>query len=276
MTGLKGREPIVFVVSDSIGETADLVVKAAASQFNAGTIKVRRFSHVIDTAALDRVIAEAEGHERVIIVYTLIRPELREALAEACTGAGIPAVDIMGPTMDALGQILDGEPHLEPGLVHRLDEDYFRRMEAIEFAVKYDDGKDPRGLVRADAVLVGVSRTSKTPVTMYLAHRRYRVANIPLVPEVPPPDELYSLEGGRVIGLTIQPDLLIQIRQERLRSMGLGAGASYGAPERVRAELAFAHSVFRELNCPVIDVTNKAVEETANMVVQMLRGRRRL
>lgn len=275
MSGVKGREPIVFVVSDSIGETADLVAKAAASQYNAGSIKVRRFSHVVDTAGLDRVIAEARGQERVIIVYTLIRPELRRALADACAAAGIPSVDIMGPTMDALGQILDSEPHLEPGLVHRLDEDYFRRMEAIEFAVKYDDGKDPRGLVRADAVLVGVSRTSKTPVTMYLAHRRYRVANIPLVPEVPPPDELYSLEGGRVIGLTIQPDLLIQIRQERLRSMGLGAGASYGAPERVRAELAFAHGVFRELDCPVIDVTNKAVEETANMVVQMLRGRRR-
>lgn len=270
MAPAAGDEPVVFVVSDSIGETAELVARAAASQFNSGQVHIRRFSYVDDPAALREVVDAALGR-RAVVLYTLILPELRRTLGEACAHHGIPSVDIMGPTMEALGRILNIKPRLEPGLVHRLDDEYFRRMEAIEFAVKYDDGKDPRGLARADAVLIGVSRTSKTPVSMYLAHRRHRVANVPLVPEVDPPEELCRLEKGRVIGLSIQPDLLIEIRQERLRAIGLAADASYGSPDRIRAELAFAHEVFRRLDCPVIDVTNKAVEETANRVLQLLK-----
>src|SRR5690606_32919433 len=126
---------------------------------------------------------------------------------------------IMGPTMEALSRVMPGEPRLEPGLVRRLDAQYFRRVEAIEFAVKYDDGKDPRGLALADLVLIGVSRTSKTPLSMYLAHKQIKVANVPLVPEIQPPEELFRLDRTKVVGLTISPNQLYEIRKERLLSL---------------------------------------------------------
>ncbi|MEX2355854.1 MAG: pyruvate, water dikinase regulatory protein [Thermaerobacterales bacterium] len=261
----------VFIVSDSLGETAERVSRAALSQFPSEGVAIRRFPYIEDAAAVNQVIAAARGR-RVTVIYTLIRPEIRRTLEAACAEAKIPAADIMGPVMSALGKVIPTEPKLEPGLMHQLDDNYFRRMEAIEFAVKYDDGKDPRGLVRADVVLIGVSRTSKTPVSMYLAHRRCKVANVPLVPEVDPPEELFKLQRGRVIGLTILPDLLLHIRRERLRAIGLQPESSYGSAERIREELEGAHELYRRLACPIIDVTGKAVEETANRVLMVLKS----
>ncbi len=186
---------------------------------------------------------------------------------------GVRAVDIMGPMMNAFEDVFNATPKLRPGLLHQLDDDYFRRVEAIEFAVKYDDGRDSRGLFRADVVLVGVSRTSKTPLSMYLAHKKMRVANIPLVPEVQPPSELYELPRARIIGLTIDGDELIQIRQERLRSLGLNSDASYASLKRIRDELHFAESIMQKLGCPVIDVSRRAVEETASIILGIVRHR---
>ncbi len=265
------QKPIVFVVSDSIGETAELVVRAAASQFNSGRVEVRRISYVTDAESVREAVQAARGR-RSIIVYTLILPQMRALIRELASSLGIRTVDIMGPTMDALSEILDTPPRLEPGLIHRLDEEYFRRVEAVEFAVKHDDGKEPSGIARADIVLTGVSRTSKTPVSMYLAHRRYRVANVPLVPELEPPRELYQVRADRVMGLTITPDKLYQIRQERLRTLGLPDGSDYGDMARIVRELAHAREVFRDLGCRVVDVSNRAVEETANEVLHILKG----
>jgi regulator of PEP synthase PpsR (kinase-PPPase family) len=150
-----------------------------------------------------------------------------------------------------------------------MDEMYYRRVEAVEFAVRYDDGKDPRGIELADIVLIGVSRTSKTPLSMYLAHKRIKVANVPLVPEVQPPEELFKAERGKVIGLTINLEQLNQIRTERLKTLGLEGQANYANPERILEELEYADRIMKRLGCPVIEVTNRAVEETASKILEI-------
>ncbi len=266
-------KPVVYVVSDSIGETAELVTRAAAAQFNAGGVEIRRVPHVDTREGLRAVVEEARG-VRSLIVFTIILPELSSYLLEEAARAGIPCVDIMGPMLCELRRLTYLEPKLQPGLVHRMDESYFKRVEAVEFAVKYDDGRDPRGLFLAEMVLIGVSRTSKTPVSLYLAQRGYSVANVPLVPEMPPPEELFAIARSKIIGLTIKHESLVRIRRERLKAMGLNVVAAYADSERVLAELDFARSVFERLRCPVVDVTDRAVEETASRVLEIYKSRR--
>jgi regulator of PEP synthase PpsR (kinase-PPPase family) len=176
------------------------------------------------------------------------------------------AFDIIGPFIDTLENKLGEHALNEPGLVRKLDENYFKRVEAIEFAVKYDDGRDPKGILRADIVLLGVSRTSKTPLSQFLAHKRFKVANVPLVPEVEPPEELFKVNPNKCIGLKISSEKLNNIRRERLKSLGLNDNAVYANMDRIKEELAYFERIVNKLNCPVIDVTNKAVEETANII----------
>lgn len=267
---LPKRKPIVYVLSDSIGETAEFVVKAVASQFNSGHVDIKRVPFVGDAETIMDIIEEA-CQLKAMIAYTLVLPELRKVIEEESGRRNLITVDVMGPMMDAFGALLNIDPRLEPGLVRRLDEEYFRRVAAIEFAVKYDDGKDPRGLLLADVVLIGVSRTSKTPLSMYLAHKRLKVANLPLVPEVEAPEELYWVPPNKVIGLTISPRQLNEIRQERLKALGLHAQANYASMERILEELEYAEKIMRRVGCPIFDVSNKAVEEVANKILQVLR-----
>lgn len=264
------RKPFVYLVSDSIGETAEFVVKAVASQFNSGHVDIKRIPFVNDTETIIDVVEEA-ALAKGMIAYTLVLPELRATLREESEKRGLITVDVMGPMMDAFAKLLQIDPRLEPGLVRRLDEEYFRRVAAIEFAVKYDDGKDPRGLLLADVVLIGVSRTSKTPLSMYLAHKRMKVANLPLVPEVDAPEELFWVPPNKVIGLTINPRQLNEIRQERLKALGLHAEANYASMERILEELDYAEKIMRRVGCPIFDVSNKAVEEVANKILEVIR-----
>jgi len=257
----------VYIVSDSLGETAERVVHGAAIQFEPG-VRIDRVPHVSDKAGIDRVISRAAlGNS--MIVYTMVRPELSEYLALSAERAGIPHVDVMGPVLTALRTLLGSEPRLIPGLSHRLDQEYFARVEAVEFAVKYDDGKDAKGIREADVVLLGVSRTSKTPVSLYLANHQLKVANVPLVPEVPVPGEVFREGRLKAVGLVIDPDLLMSIRRQRLKSLGLGSSAQYATMERIVVELEYAWDVFNRLKCPVIDVSNHAVEETATRVLEL-------
>lgn len=266
-------KPIVYILSDSVGETAELVAKAAASQYNGGQVEVRRIPYVNDEGTIRETVAEARENGG-IIVYTIITPFLRELVRNLARRANVPQADIMGPVMDAFAKVMQENPKMEPGLVRRLDSQYFRRVEAIEFAVKYDDGKDPRGLALADMVLVGVSRTSKTPLSMYLANKMIKVANVPLVPEVQPPDELFEIGRDKVVGLTISPDQLFVIRKERLLALGLRHQSSYASLDRILKELEFSEGIMKKLGCPVFDVTNKAVEETAGRLLELIRRRR--
>ncbi|MBO8128653.1 MAG: kinase/pyrophosphorylase [Peptococcaceae bacterium] len=270
MSGTEPQRPVIYIVSDSIGETAELVARAAASQFNHGHVEIRRVPYVTHPEEIPEIVEEASGYPSIII-FTLVLPGLKEALEEEAGRRGVPVVDIMGPVIKSLSQVLSYTPRLEPGLMRRVDEEYFRRVEAIEFAVKYDDGKDPRGIILADLVVLGVSRTGKTPLCMYLAHKRIKAANIPLVPEVMPPEELFQIEPYRIIGLTIDPEQLVTIRKERLRSLGLPDNADYAKRERVDKELAYAHDIYRRTGCHVVDVTSKAVEETAGLVFDLYR-----
>ncbi|UFJ43142.1 kinase/pyrophosphorylase [Brevibacillus humidisoli] len=264
---------IIYVVSDSIGETAEFVVRAAASQFDNHLIHTEKYPYIEDKASIDEIVDSAK-ESNALIVFTLVVPELKDYIVERAAAAGVPVIDVMGPLMGALQQILQSSPTGKPGLVRRLDEEYFRKVDAIEFAVKYDDGRDPRGLLRADVVLIGVSRTSKTPLSMYLANKRLKVANVPLVPEVEPPEELFQLPEGRIIGLKISSEQLTGIRAERLKSLGLASQANYATMERINVELEYSQQIMERLGCPVIDVSNKAVEETANIILEMIRGNR--
>lgn len=265
--------PTVYIVSDSIGETAEFVARAAASQFHNAPFPIRKFAGVKDLETLEEVVrcAAADGG---FIAFTIVLRPLRDKFLALCDSFSVPVVDIMGPMLHAFQGMLGEAPIGKPGLIHQLDADYFRRVEAVEFAVKYDDGRDARGVDRADVILVGVSRTSKTPLSMYLAHRQLRVANVPLVPEVTPPQAIFHLRGSKkIIGLTIQPEKLHVIRRARLEALGLASQANYAQEARILEELAYADEVMRRLGCPVIDVTDKAVEETAQIVLDYVKTR---
>jgi [pyruvate, water dikinase]-phosphate phosphotransferase / [pyruvate, water dikinase] kinase len=264
------RKPIVYIISDSVGETAEFVVNAVASQFNSGHVDVKREAFLTDAERLKEIIKEASENNSMI-AFTLVLPELREVVIKEALKYNLPVVDVLGPMLDAFSKIMPADPRLEPGLIRRLDEDYFRRVAAIEFAVKHDDGKDPRGLLKADVVLIGVSRTSKTPLSMYLAHRKLKVANLPLVPEVEPPQELFWLPPRKVIGLTIDPGLLKEIRTERLNTLGLKDKANYATVERIMEELEYTRRIMRRLGCPVFNVSNKAVEEVASKILYVVK-----
>lgn len=251
-----------------------MVARAAASQFNSGGVDIRRVPYVNEAEEIPEIVEEASAFKS-IIAYTLVLPQLREVLVKEAKKYNIPTVDIMSDMLDALSKVEGMPPKLEPGLVRKMDEDYFRKVEAIEFAVKYDDGKDPRGITRADLVVIGVSRTSKTPLCMYLAHKRIKAANVPLVPEVSPPEEIFKLPSHRIIGLTIRPNQLNEIRRERLKTLGLTSNADYASMERILKELEYAEGIMKRTGCAVIDVTNKAVEETASRVLEIYyRGER--
>ena len=265
---------VVYVVSDSVGETAEFVVKAVATQFNGGHVDIRRHSYTEDTEDIEHVIRMAR-QSNSIIAYTIVIPELKNYLDKRAKEEKVLAVDLLNPLMNAFLEKFNKEPNHQPKLLRQLDEEYFRRVEAIEFAVKYDDGRDPRGLSRADIVLIGVSRTSKTPLSMYLAHQSFKVANVPLVPEVPPPDELYTIPRNKCVGLIITPDKLNEIRKERLKSLGLKSEANYASFERILEELEYAEKVMKRVGCPVINVSNKAIEETASLIVDVLKSERR-
>lgn len=261
------RKPSVYILSDSVGDTAELVMKAGLSQFLTNDYDIQRIPYVEDKQTVDetlQIVSEEEG----ILGFTVVDPELRKYINEQTDKLEIEAIDIMGPMMDAMERTFKNEPRFEPGLVYKLDKDYFKRIESIEFAVRYDDGRDPRGISRADIVLIGVSRTSKTPLSQYLAHKRLKVANVPVMPEVDVPEELFNIDPKKCIGLKIDPEKLNHIRKERLKALGLGEHANYAHKKRIEEELVYFNQIIDKIGCDVIDVSNKAVEETANIILQ--------
>lgn len=260
----------IFVVSDSVGETGEAAVKAAVSQFRPDFdgVRIRKFPHINKRELLEKIVHIAVLNEATII-FTLVAAEMRQAMQELATQNQIPAIDLLGSMIDLIGQTTGEKPLQKPGLVHKLDDDYFKKIEAIEFAVKYDDGQDPRGILLADIVLVGVSRTSKTPLSQYLAHKSYKVANVPLVPEVTPPPELWEIDPKKCFGLVITPEKLNNIRKERLITLGLTEDAFYAQQARIEQEISYFYSIVDKIGCHAIDVTNRAVEETAHKIIDL-------
>ncbi|EGQ27680.1 protein of hypothetical function DUF299 [Sporosarcina newyorkensis 2681] len=265
----------LFIVSDSVGETAGLVTKAAASQFrhDLESVSIKRFSYIEENSQLEEIVFLAK-QQQALIVFTLVKESMRDHLRILCEELDVKSVDLLGPLIDEIGNQLGLEPFEEPGLVRQLDAHYFKKIEAIEFAVKYDDGRDMRGVLEADIVLLGVSRTSKTPLSQFLANKGYKVANVPLVPEVDPPAEIFSIDPTKCFGLYISVNQLNSIRKARLETLGLKDDANYAKIARIQQEIDYFNEITTKVGCEVIDVTNRAVEETANTILKTFTARK--
>ncbi|PTQ13424.1 phosphoenolpyruvate synthase regulatory protein [Sphingomonas oleivorans] len=263
----------LHLLSDSTGETLEAIAKAGLAQFE-GVQTIKHFWPMVRSEGhLDRVMAEIFQRPGLVI-YTLVNPDVRRKLEARCLATGMPCVAALDPVMDALSRLLGQKAVARPGRQHMLDAAYFARVEAIHFTIAHDDGIAAEDWEEADVVLAGVSRSSKTPTAIYLANRGYKTANIPLVPEAPPPRSLYTLRHPLVVGLTTSPDRLIQIRRNRLLSLNQAPETAYVDQEAVAAELAFARRIFSDHGWPVIDVTRRSIEETAAAIINLVQEHR--
>jgi [pyruvate, water dikinase]-phosphate phosphotransferase / [pyruvate, water dikinase] kinase len=261
----------LHIVSDATGETASRLVHALEAQFPDQQFEEVRHPRVESVEDLEIAVRRARGRPAVV-VYTIVAPELRDAMRRLCRRARVHYCDLLGHPIDAVSRVAGVAARMTPGARAPLDASYFRRIEAIEFAVKYDDGIGG-GLEEADIVLVGVSRTSKTPLSMYLGYLGYKTANVPIVRGIEPPPELDTIERWKVVGLTIDANRLAEIRQARARNFG-GTARQYSELVQIYEELAQAEVVQRRLGCPVLDVSELSIEETAQRVIRMVERRR--
>ena len=265
------KELIIFTLSDSSGETAEAVARAALVQFPPGYATIYRLPQARSCQQITEFV-EQMGAGRAILAYTLVLPEYRETLEREAKKYNVETIDLIGPVIARVGELTGAKPLAQPGRLHLLDESYFKRIEAVDFAIRYDDGKNPDGIIQADVVLVGVSRTSKTPNSMYLAHHYgLRSANIPLVMNVDPPRALFEVDKLKIIGMSIDPHLLQDIRSIRAKVLGMAPDAEYADLNQIRQEVRYAKNIFRELDCHVIDVTSKAIEEISSEIYLYLR-----
>jgi len=265
------KELIIFTLSDSSGETAEAVARAALVQFPPGYATIYRLPQARSCQQITEFV-EQMGAGRAILAYTLVLPEYRETLEREAKKYNVETIDLIGPVIARVGELTGAKPLAQPGRLHLLDESYFKRIEAVDFAIRYDDGKNPDGIIQADVVLVGVSRTSKTPNSMYLAHHYgLRSANIPLVMNVDPPRALFEVDKLKIIGMSIDPHLLQDIRSIRAKVLGMAPDAEYADLDQIRQEVRYAKNIFRELDCHVIDVTSKAIEEISSEIYLYLR-----
>lgn len=262
----------IYVLSDSIGETGGKIARATAAQFPQISYEIKRYPYVSDKDQILSIFEEAKTSLSCIIFSTVI---IENSLFIEDLGRkyNIPTINIMKQPIEVFSNVLKLEPIRESGILRKLDEKYFQKIDAVEFAVKYDDGKDPRGVMKADICLIGVSRTSKTPLSMYLANKNYFVANVPLVPEVEVSEELFKKDPKRIFGLTTTPDLMVSIREERLKALGLPSMGDYSEIKRINEELDYARTIMEKIGCTIIDVSNKAIEETATLILEYMEER---
>lgn len=261
----------VHLVSDSTGETLNAMARAVCARFENVLPIEHIYALVRSQRQLDRAlsdIAEAPG----IVLHTIVDDGLRQALEDGCRRMDMPCIPALDPLVSAMQRYLGAATTSRVGAHLRLDNDYFNRMDALNYAIGHDDGQGGQDLDQADVVLVGVSRTSKTPTCIYLAHRGVRAANVPLVPGRPVPEKLFTMKNTLIVGLTISPDRLIQIRRNRLLSLKENRESSYIDVDSVREEIVYARRLYERYSWPVIDVTRRSVEETAAAVLNLLHG----
>lgn len=256
----------VYIISDSTGETAQTFAKSVVTHFPNVNFNVNRKFNIDSENKIDKIVEKIP--EKSIIIQTIAEKKLEEYVKEKALEKNIEVIDILGPALSLFEEVTGEKALREKKLTRKLSKDYFSMIEAIEFAVKYDDGKDKRGIKEADIVLLGVSRTSKTPVTMLLATKDFKVYNLPLVPEIRLPEEVFDIDPKRIIGLTINPDKLSKIREDRSKGLGINSKSDYFDKERINRELEYAKEVFEDLDCKVIDVTLNTIEQTATDVLE--------
>lgn len=274
------RDLDVFLLSDGTGETAERILRATLTQFRHGAdsghreIRVTRYKNIRTRDQIDAILEEAH-RRKALVFYTAVALEVRSAITDKSAQLNLHTVDVLGPASDLLSRYLEMAPSSKPGLLHEVNEEYFRRIEAIEFAVKQDDGAHPENIERADIVLVGVSRTSKTPLSIYLSHKGWKVANVPLVKGIQPPQALFEADPTKIVGLIIDPEALSKIRRERLVRMGRDPTGDYATIQHIREEIEWSRQLFaRNRRWPVFDVTNKALEETASEIERVVSRKR--
>jgi [pyruvate, water dikinase]-phosphate phosphotransferase / [pyruvate, water dikinase] kinase len=260
----------VFIVSNATGLSAETTARAALAQFKLepNSTQFHVFAQLSSTSDFEQIVMSAK-EQNAVIVYTLGNILWAEQFAELAEKNGVPVLDLLTPVVSLMARHYNLEPTHTNLPHHRLTEEYFRRIEAVEFAVNHDDGRLPQRLQLADLVLVGVSRSSKTPLSMYLANLGYKVANVPLVNGVKPPNELFEISRHKVYGTTIDLEVLLEIRRNRVLTLGSHEGGEYTDPLRVQAELEYAESVMKRGRFMVIDVTGRAIEETANQILRV-------
>ena len=267
------RVPVeVHIVSDATGETAAKLVLALEAQFPDQPFVEVRHPRVENVEDLHIAVEQAKGRPTVM-VYTLVEPALRDAMRQLCRRSRVHYCDLLGHPIDSISRVAGVAAKMKPGVRAPLDATYFKRIEAIEFAVKYDDGVG-RGLDEADIVLVGVSRTSKTPLSIYLGYLGHKAANVPVVRGIEPPEELFEIDPAKIVGLTIGAERLADIRTARVKSMG-APRKRYAELEAIYVELEEARKLHRRLRCPILDVTDLSVEETAMRIIRLVERRRR-
>jgi regulator of PEP synthase PpsR (kinase-PPPase family) len=266
------RSQRVYVVSDATGGTARRVVDAALMQFKDASVSVEQVPGVRKVKEVKRLVTRA-AKTRGMIVHTLALPELRRVMLTQGRRHHVVTIDLMGPLLSRLSEALELDPLAQPGLMHQLDESYFERIGAIDFAVRHDDGRNPDDLFKADIVLVGVSRASKTPISIFLAYRGWRVANVPIIADMEPPPGLSRVDRSRIIGLTVQLERLVKLRKARQSRMARGLFMGYAQREHIERDLDWAELLVRRERWATIDVTNKSIEECAAEIIA-LQGRR--
>lgn len=259
----------VYVISDSVGGTAMNLGQAALAQFPHLDAEIENFSFIREKDQLQEILEKASQHNAVIL-HTLVGEELNIQAHDYCVKNNLSCFDLLSPIVSKIAEHTDVNPSREVGALHTLDKQYFDRISAIEFAVKYDDGKDPKGFMDADIVILGISRTSKTPLSIFLANQNYKVANLPLMPESTIPDELWKVDPSKIVGLTNDPSLLSSIRRERMLSYGMNPDNAYSSLERIDREIDYAEKLYKQLDCLVINVSNKSIEETSTIILSNL------
>lgn len=268
MTNTKSKR-YVYLVSDATGLTCKRVVFAALDQFRSTQVTTKLYAEVLSENHINKIIKEAVK-KNGIIIYTFCIPEMRNKITELGRLNGVPTVDIMGPLLTRLSDLLEISPLAKPGLKNQLDQDYFNRIDAIDYTIKHDDGLGLSTIDKAEIILIGVSRTTKTPVSIYLSYRGWKVANIPIIPEMGLPLELEKMDNSKVIALSMKPIRLSVIRMERQSKLASDKLADYADPDRIRFEINDTMRMYRKKNYVIINVTNKSIEETSTEIMRII------
>ncbi|MBE0427120.1 MAG: kinase/pyrophosphorylase [Nitrospirae bacterium] len=269
------KRKIIYLVGEGTGETISKIARAALAQFYRENVLVKTFFLVKDEQYISRIIKHA-AEDDALVAFSVVQPNLRDYLIREANRYGIKAIDVIGNFIIQLSIFLKEKPLEIPGRQYILDEDYFRRIEAINFAVKHDDGKLPQGLKDADLILIGLSRTGKTPLSTYLANQGWKVANVPVHPDMDTPSELFQLDQRKIFGLIINIESLVKLREARLEQLGLGSNAKYADPVQVADEIEWSKEFFKNnRRWRVVDVSNKAIEEVAAGIVSAYQKKRK-
>lgn len=265
----------IIIISDGTGETATAICRATMAQFKDRDVYFTRYKNVRSKDQIDAVFTEAAIHHDLII-YTVVQAELREHIAELSRTKHVRTLDLLGPALTAFSNYFEQEPSNEPGLLHQVNDDYFNRVAAMEFTMNHDDGRNVESLHLADIILVGISRTSKTPLSVYLSHRGYKVVNIPIILDQALPEHLFKVDQRKIFALTINPDALSEIRRRRLSQLGAGQHTGdYASQAKVSQEIEYAENIFdQNKRWPVFNITGKAIEETAAEIMKLLNMRK--